>query len=265
MRYSVACLLRAPLDQSEERLESAIAAAAGRDYEFDGNEIGPDGWTLFLWSSKPGDTVGRLKQLAIRQRVSCERISVRVVDTTSPQSPPLVFPLDRIPAGIAMLASTTPRRLVSRLFDLYSVPLPDGRFGYVFYFARDLPTGDLVEAYSLKTDQPATPSEAELGTPLFLAHTSCLFGLRTDGWQRVANRRKVPAPEVPLMRYSRKAFDSFQAGIYDDWIVINADREARLVGSLSPDLQELHIRQILMNDAIARMIATDEDPRKLYR
>jgi hypothetical protein len=149
-------------------------------------------------------------------------------------------------------------RRKSKQFDIFSVPLTNGLYGYVQKLDYDGEQGaDLVRVYSQVSTEVGEISEivrsGEMFPPVF---TIISIGERKNGWRRIG---RFPVEfEWPVFRQSPTSF--FNPGVYADWYLWSKPDGMKLVGRLDESQRRFEFLCTWAPFALADRMATGVNP-----
>jgi hypothetical protein len=200
--------------QDPSQLANSLEAVLIDKTEYQGNLIGKDDCVFFVTGE--GDQIRSAVKHAIGDLgISSRAIAIREVKHTRLRRKP-------------------------KQFDVFAVPLSNGRFGYTQFLGTcPVQFADLVRILPVVTDKVASLQAENVVKMdnIRPVYTIISVGLRKFGWVWVAN---VPVPfETPKFRHSNQAVALDVPGVYTDWQIWSGDAGWRFVGNLSESEKHL--------------------------
>lgn len=150
------------------------------------------------------------------------------------------------------------KRVRRNLGDIFSVPLEDGKTGYVQYLANDTTMlgGDVLRVFETHYDVSDVPALAEIiaGPVQFYTHVFLNAALKFFEWEKVGSAKFPDRVDVlfrssadngnPDMRVSKK------------WYIWKINEPQKFIGTLSPEYQSAEIGMVMAPQNIANRMLT---------
>jgi hypothetical protein len=154
-------------------------------------------------------------------------------------------------------------RRKSRNFEIFSVPLPNGLYGYVQKLDHDAEiAADLVRVYAHTSERVSEIVEIvrsrEMFPPVF---TLVSVGVCTNGWKRIG---RFPVRfEWPIFRDSASSF--LNPGEYSDWYLWSQPHGRKFAGKLNEAQRELEFLCTWAPFAVVKRMVTGINPASEVR
>lgn len=149
-------------------------------------------------------------------------------------------------------------RIVTKIGDIFEVPLDDGGKKYIQYIANDQTqlNSSVIRAFKRKyaLDAETAVDEITKDSVDFYAHTVLKPGIIRKMWKKVGNSRDVGDLAI-LFRGTNDILDP-KVKVSKNWHVWEIDGPSRRVGELVGDYQKAEIGDVMPADQIAHRMRT---------
>ncbi len=141
-----------------------------------------------------------------------------------------------------MLKTTKPKRIVTKIGDIFCVEFPDNTKGYFQYIAKDMTllNSSVIRAFytHYPIDQDVKIEDIVKDKVDFFAHTVLRIGIELDAWYKVGRCSEVGINELNKVQFGNTSeFNRFSSDIIIinplfNWVIWNVNKESRFVGKL---------------------------------
>ena len=147
-------------------------------------------------------------------------------------------------------------RIVTKIGDIFEVPLDDGSKKFIQYVANDQTqlNSSVIRAFKTKYTLDAQPAVDEITKDFvdFYAHTVLKPGIIRKMWKKIGNSRDVGGLAILF----RGTNDDSKVKVSKNWHVWEIDGPSRRVGELVGDYQKAEIGDVMPADQIVHRMRT---------
>jgi len=147
-------------------------------------------------------------------------------------------------------------RIVTKIGDIFEVPLDDGSKKFIQYVANDQTqlNSSVIRAFKTKYTLDAQPAVDEITKDFvdFYAHTVLKPGIIRKMWKKIGNSRDVGGLAILF----RGTNDDSKVKVSKNWHVWEIDGPSRRVGELVGDYQRAEIGDVMPADQIVHRMRT---------
>lgn len=143
---------------------------------------------------------------------------------------------------MAKIERIKPKRIMTKIGDIFCVEFPDNTKGYFQYIAKDMTqlNSSVIRAFytHYPIDQDVKIEDIVKDKVDFFAHTVLRIGIELDAWYKVGRCSEVGIDELNKVQFGNTSeFNRFSSDIIIinpliNWVIWNVNKESRFVGKL---------------------------------